>query len=179
MAAAAEAGAEGTAVEYFVRSDRYLALIITHLADNKADYAALDLAGDTGYIIAVVFNRSGILHHFARYRRGNNLAVEEILKPREYAALERHACARHLTEEIKVQLLYLGAARKQLACRGKGLARHVCIAEAAAVGRHGHIQKACLLRGEAAAQFLYDLQHDLTAGSLAAVEQQLLRVMRI
>ena len=45
MAAAAEAGAEGTAVEYFVRSDRYLALIITHLADNKADYAASTLPG--------------------------------------------------------------------------------------------------------------------------------------
>ena len=35
------------------------------------------------------------------------------------------------------------------------------------------------MRGNAAAHFLYDLQHYLSAGGLAAVKQQLLRIMRV
>ena len=74
-----------------MRSDRDLALIVIRLADNKAYDTALDLAREPCYIITVIFSCTGILHHFACYRRSDDLAVKKIFKPRKHAALKRHA----------------------------------------------------------------------------------------
>ena len=91
MSAAAKTGAERAAVENFLRSNRHLALFISHFAYNKADNASFNLARDTCNIIAVVFRCPGIAHHFARHRCCNDFPVKEVFQSRKYAALKRHS----------------------------------------------------------------------------------------
>ena len=179
MASAAEDGADFTAVDVGRGAHRDTAGPVLLLADGDIQKAALAASGEAREIVEVVFDGPGLAQHVERYGGDGDLSVPVKTHAVIYHALELKPRCRYLPEEHGVHRLTVRPIAQQLRGRAKGGGVGVGVLKAARVGGERDVQKRRLLRGQIGVHALDELQHDLRAGSLLAVDKVLRRIARI